>query len=100
MALGIIRFSVDVHVKEIVENQRIRIEWGVEKDQFTTVEWTFTPRSEDTTYVSIVASGFSGDAGKAIGDALDSTGGFNLVIAAAKTWLEHGIQLNIVADRF
>jgi len=93
-------FSVDVHVQEIVENQRIRIEWGVEKDQFTTVEWTFTPRSEDTTYVSIVASGFNGDVDRAIGEALDSTGGFNLVIAAAKTWLEHGIQLNIVADRF
>jgi uncharacterized protein YndB with AHSA1/START domain len=93
-------FSIDVRVKEIIENQRICIEWGVENDNFTFVEWTFTPRTEDTTYVSIVVSGFTGDDEKVISQALDSTGGFNLVLAAAKAWLEHGIQLNIVADRF
>jgi len=93
-------FSIDVRVKELLANQRICIEWGVEKDKLTTVEWTFTPRTEDTTYVSIAVSGFSGDADKMVSEALDSTGGFNLVIAAAKAWLEHGIQLNIVADRF
>jgi hypothetical protein len=31
---------------------------------------------------------------------VDSTGGFALVLAAAKAYLEHGIDLNIVADRF
>jgi len=32
--------------------------------------------------------------------ALDSTGGFVLVLAGAKAFLEHGIALNLVADRF
>jgi hypothetical protein len=31
---------------------------------------------------------------------VDSTGGFALVLAEAKAYLEHGIDLNIVADRF
>ncbi len=29
----------------------------------------------------------------------DSTQGFSLTLAGAKAWLEHGIQLNLVADR-
>jgi uncharacterized protein YndB with AHSA1/START domain len=93
-------FSIDVLVKDVVKNQRIFIEWGVENDNRTTVEWTFTPRTDDTTYVSIVVDGFTGDADKIVAQALDSTGGFALVLAAAKAWLEHGVQLNIVADRF
>jgi uncharacterized protein YndB with AHSA1/START domain len=92
--------SIDVQVREILEDQRICIEWGTNNNNVTTVEWTFTPRTDDTTYVSIVVSGFSGSADKIVSEALDSTGGFNLVLAAAKAWLEHGIQLNIVADRF
>jgi len=93
-------FSIDVLTRDIVENQRIFIEWGVENDNLTTVEWTFTPRTDDTTYVSIVVDGFAGDADKIVAQALDSAGGFAFVLAAAKAWLEHGIQLNIVADRF
>jgi hypothetical protein len=31
---------------------------------------------------------------------VDSTGGFALVMAAANAYLEHGIDLIIVADRF
>jgi hypothetical protein len=31
---------------------------------------------------------------------VDLTGGFALVLAAAKAYLEHGIDFNIVADRF
>jgi hypothetical protein len=31
---------------------------------------------------------------------VDSRGGFTLVLVAAKAYLEHSIDLNIVADRF
>ena len=31
--------------------------------------------------------------------ALDSTGGFNLVLAGANCFLEHGIEPNLVVDR-
>jgi hypothetical protein len=45
--------------------------------------------------VSITNSGFS-DAQQA----LDSTEGFAFVLAGAKAFLEHGIMLNLVRDRF
>ena len=90
--------STEVRVRAIEENKRILIEWDA--DNPTTVEWIFTPRSIDTTYVSIVNKGFTGDGDEIVQNALDSTGGFALVLAAAKAFLEHGIQLNIVADRF
>lgn len=90
--------SVEVRVKAIEHNERILIEWG--NGSPTTVEWSFTPRSAHTTYVSVVNSGFSGSGDEIVHQALDSTGGFALVLAAAKAYLEHGIALNIVADRF
>ena len=90
--------AVEVRVKAVKPNERILIEWGDE--DATTVEWSFTRRSERTTYVSVVNSGFSGSGDEIVHQALDSAGGFALVLAAAKAYLEHGISLNIVADRF
>lgn len=90
--------SVEVRVKAIEHNERILVEWGNENP--TTVEWSFARRSEHTTYVSVVNSGFSGSDDEIVDQALDSTGGFALVLAAAKAYLEHGVSLNIVADRF
>ena len=88
--------SADVLVKAIERNQRILIEWGDENR--TTVEWTFTRRSEGTTHVSVINSGFVGSGDEIVNQALDATGGFALVLAAAKAYLEHGVSLNIVAD--
>lgn len=85
--------SANVTVKELEPNRRIVIEWP------TPVEWVLTEESPDTTFVVITASGFSGDDDAKVAEALDSMGGFSLVIAACKAYLEHGIQLNIVADR-
>lgn len=31
--------------------------------------------------------------------AIDSTGGFSLVLAGAKAWLEQGLTLGLVGDR-
>ncbi len=39
-----------------------------------------------------------GDTDAQVGRAIDSAGGFALVLADAKAWLEHGIELNIVRD--
>ena len=91
--------STEVRVLDVSENERIRIEWGVDSDNPTTVEWTFVPRSDDTTFVKVVNQGFSGDGDTMVNDALDSTGGFSIVLTAAKAYLEHGIVLNIVADK-
>jgi len=92
--------SVQVSVKTIEDNKRILIEWGSEGEKLTTVEWVFTSRSDNTTFVSVTNSGFSGDGDEVVSQAIDSTGGFALVLAGAKAWLEHNIRLNLIADRF
>ena len=94
----LINATAEVRVKAIEDKKRILIEWG--NGESTTVEWTFFPRSADRTYVRVVNSGFTGNGDEIVGQALESTGGFALVLAAAKAYLEHGIALNIVADRF
>lgn len=86
-------FSGEVLVKTIEKNKRIVIEWP------NPVEWQFTSRDDDTTFVSIKASGFMGSDDEKVAEALDSTEGFNLVISACKALLEHGIQLNLVTDK-
>ncbi|MGN6546152.1 MAG: hypothetical protein ACTHK7_13945 [Aureliella sp.] len=45
-------------------------------------------------------SGFTGSPQEVTAQVIDSTGGFNLVLAAAKALLEHGIKLNLIRDRF
>lgn len=85
--------SAEILVKAIEENKRIEIEWP------TPVEWLFTSNDDGTTFVSIKASGFTGNDDERVAEALDSTEGFNLVISACKALLEHGIQLNLVTDK-
>lgn len=92
--------SVDVTVKAIEQNKRILIDWGAPGAPTTTVEWIFTSRPDRTTLVSITNSGFSGEGDEVVRQALDSVGGFTLVLAASKAFLEHNINLNLIADRF
>ncbi len=84
----------DINVKAVETNQRIAFEWSFPKSNL--VEMTFAPHAKGT-IVSITNSGLRGD--DVIAEALDLTQGWNLVLAAAKAWLEHGINLNIVADK-
>jgi uncharacterized protein YndB with AHSA1/START domain len=92
-------FSLTVFTKVIEENKRIVIEWGNSGEE-TTVEWIFTPLDEKETFVSITNSNFKGDADKLLSEVRNSTEGFTLVLAGAKAFLEHQIQLNLVLDRF
>lgn len=87
----------EVDVKAIEENRRILIEWGGPEDA-TSVEWTFEPRGEDRTFVTVRNWGFRGDAEKTVAAALDSTGGFTFLLAGLKAYLEHGIEPNLVED--
>ena len=91
--------SMQVAVKAVEQDRRILIEWG-SPDAATTVEWQFTARPDHTTFVDITNRGFQGNGDEMVKQALDSTGGFVLVLAGAKAFLEHGIALNLVADRF
>jgi uncharacterized protein YndB with AHSA1/START domain len=91
--------SIPVVVKEVEPNRRILIEWPGQVGP-TSVEWIFRSLDEGTTFVSITNSGFSGDGDALVRQALDSTQGFSLVLAGLKALLEHGIQLNLVPDRY
>jgi uncharacterized protein YndB with AHSA1/START domain len=93
--------SAQVTVKEVEKNKRILIEWPYGPyDSPTTVEWIFTPYGNDVTFVSITNSGFSGGGDDVVKQALDSTGGFTIVLAGLKALLEHRIMLNLIGDRF
>jgi uncharacterized protein YndB with AHSA1/START domain len=91
--------SAQVSVIAIEENKRILIEWSAYGAP-TTVEWVFTPRADDTTFVSVTNAGFSGDGDQVVDQVISSTEGFALVLAGLKAWLEHHIALNLVRDRF
>ncbi len=86
--------SAQVNVKSIESNKRILIEWP------TRVEWIFTSRPDNTTFVSITNTGFSGNEDEVAKQAVGSTEGFTLVLCELKAFLEHNVRLNLVADRF
>ncbi len=90
--------KVPVFVKAIDPNKTIIIEWGNSQEK-TEVEWTFR-QLNGSTFVSIINSGFVGNSELLISQIRDSTEGFTLVLAGLKAYLEHNIQLNLVADRF
>jgi uncharacterized protein YndB with AHSA1/START domain len=90
--------SIQVTAKAIEPDRRILIEWPGYKG-LTTVEWTFTPHEEGTTFVRITESGFIGDGDEIVKQVADSTQGFSLVLAGAKALLEHGVRLNLVPDK-
>jgi uncharacterized protein YndB with AHSA1/START domain len=89
-----------VHVKELVLNSVIAIDWGAGGGDRTQAQWTFTPMGDQSTFVNIVVSGFKGDEARLLKDITGSVGGFCWVLAGLKAWLEFGIQLNLVGDRF
>lgn len=84
--------SAEVLVRAVEQNRRILIEWP------TPVEWSFTSRGDDATFVSITASGFVGTDDEKVVQAIDSMGGFSFALAGCKALLEHGVELNLVAD--
>lgn len=89
--------ATEVSVKEVVPNQKIAIQWG---DPSTTVEFTFTEMDAVRTYVVIKNYGFAQTGEDLMREVIDSTGGFTTVLDGAKAFLEHGIRLNLIADKF
>lgn len=91
-------FAFDVQVKELSAPDRLVIEWAGPDGQKTTIVWSFEEAADGNTILSIKESGFRGDRQHIIERALDSTGGFNQVIIAAKALIEHGVAINVVDD--
>ncbi|GCE25188.1 activator of HSP90 ATPase [Dictyobacter alpinus] len=88
--------SIQVTVLAIEEQKRILIEWpGYGTSNL--VEWIFTARKDNTTFVRITNTGFSGN-GEGVKQAIDATQGFTFLLAGLKAFLEHNVILHLIAD--
>lgn len=85
----------DLYVTDVEQNKRIVIE----SSDGTSTEWIFTSRSAGETFVSITNKGFAGSEDDVVAQAIDSMGGYTMVLCGLKAFLEHRIVLNLVADR-
>ncbi len=95
---GMFNHQVQIKVLSLVKDESIHIQWGEDPD--AQVRWTFDEIGESKTVVKIINTGFKGDQVALISQIRDTTGGFTLVLAGLKAWLEHGIRLNLVADKY
>ena len=89
--------STRVVVKEIQKNKKIIIDWD---EPVTTVDFDFKSLSDGSTYIFIKHYGFAQTGDELIDAIRDSTGGFTTVVDGLKAWLEHGINLNLIVDKF
>lgn len=89
--------STNVKVLDIIQNKKIVTEWG---DPATKVDYEFISLSEETTYVIIKNYGFNETGDDLIQVIKNSTGGFTTVLDGLKAYLEHNINLNLIADKF
>lgn len=89
--------STEVIVNDIVENKKISIEWDKPS---TNVDFEFETLSENQTYVTIKHYGFNNTGEKLIESIKDNTGGFTTVLDGLKAYLEHNINLNLIADKY
>ncbi|HTN38249.1 MAG TPA: SRPBCC family protein [Arachidicoccus sp.] len=89
--------SINVLVRDIILNKGITVEWG---DPATTITFEFNALSDDSTYVIIKNFGFNKTGDELIEAIKDNTGGFTTVLDGLKAYLEHNLQLNLIADKF
>ena len=89
--------SADVIPSEILKDKKIIYSWG---DPPTTVEFTFQALDDDSTFVTVKECGFDKTGDELLEAIKGSTGGFTTVLDGLKAYLEHGINLNLVADKF
>lgn len=91
--------TTGAEVKEFEQNKRILICWTGGGDP-TLVEWLFKDRGNGTTFVTIVHSGAELEGEKLLESAIGTTEGWAWVLAGAKAYLEQGVELNLIWDRF
>ncbi|QPC90365.1 SRPBCC family protein [Mesorhizobium sp. INR15] len=89
--------STTVNVGEIVKDETIVMTWN---DPPTAVVWTFTEMPGETTFLEVRNFGFAGSGDEQVKQTVGSTDGFALVLAGAKAWLEQGLELGLIGDRY
>ncbi|EOR09261.1 MULTISPECIES: SRPBCC family protein [Acinetobacter] len=89
--------SATVKVTKIIANELIQIQWG---ELSSTVDFIFEAINDDQTYLRIQNYNIPLQGDELIAFIIDNTGGFTTVVDSLKAYLEHGIQLNLVQDKF
>ena len=89
--------SSTVTVKEIIPNEKISFDWN---QPARTVEFKFTSLGDNSTYVTVREFGYDKTGDELLEIIKDSTGGFTTVLDGLKAFLEHNINLNLIADKF
>lgn len=86
----------EVKVSQIIPNQLIKTIWG---DPATNVDYEFK-EMEKGTLVIIKSYGYPQTGDDLLNEINDNTGGFTTVLDGCKAYLEHGINLNLIEDKF
>ncbi|WP_313028150.1 SRPBCC family protein [Soonwooa sp.] len=88
--------SSEVQTLKIVPNQKIETLWG---NPATNVDYEFQEMKNGTLVIikSYDYPQTGDDLAKVVND---NTGGFTTVLDGCKAWLEHGIKLNLIEDKF
>lgn len=89
--------SDEIKVVEFMPNEKISIEWD---NPTTIVDFEFSELSKEITYVVIKNYGFHQTGNDLIEAIKNNTGGFTTVLDGLKAYLEFGIELNLVRDKF
>ncbi len=89
--------STKVTVTNIIANELIQIQWG---EPSTTVDFKFKALNESQTYLTIHNYNIPLEGEELIAFIIDSTGGFTTVLDGLKAYLEHGLQLHLVQNKF
>jgi uncharacterized protein YndB with AHSA1/START domain len=92
-------FSTKVIATEILTDKKIAIQWFT-TELPTYVDVDFKTLSDGSTFVSIKHYGFDKTGDELLEVIKDSTGGFTIVLAGLKAFLEHNIDLNLILDKF
>lgn len=88
--------KTNVKVLQIIQDQSIKTEWG---EPSTNVDYEFK-KMEKGTLVIIKSYGYSQTGEELLKVINDNTGGFTTVLDGCKAYLEHGINLNLIEDKF
>jgi len=86
----------EVKVLLVIPNQLIKTEWGLFSNN---VDYEFK-EMEKGTLVIIKSYGYSETGDALISVINDNTGGFTTVLDGCKAYLEHGINLRLIEDKF
>ena len=89
--------TVPVQVVEVEQDKRILIQWG-EDDDKSSVEWTFTAQSEESTFVKILNSNFIGSLEEIVKKAIYSQAQLSEMLGKAKGFLESNSEIESTAE--